>query len=153
MALLEKHLTVKTSSLPGSGKGLFTKKFIPKGAHIVEYKGKISTWKDVDHNEGTNGYIYYVNRKHTIDASKHKKSLARYVNDAKGIQKVKGIRNNADYIEVGVKVFVKAIIDIPEGSEIFVQYGKEYWDVMRYNKKLEKKENKRGKKSSANISK
>jgi SET domain-containing protein len=142
MALLEKHLTVKTSSLPGSGKGLFTKKFIPKGTRIVEYKGKVSTWKEVEHNEGTNGYIYYVNRKHAIDASKHKKALARYVNDAKGIQKVKGIRNNADYVEVGVKVFVKAIVDIPEGSEIFVQYGKEYWDVMRYNKKLEEKENK-----------
>jgi len=38
MALLEKQLVVKRSAIPNSGKGLFTKKFIPKGTRIVEYK-------------------------------------------------------------------------------------------------------------------
>jgi hypothetical protein len=41
MVLLEDQLIVKKSSLPGSGKGLFTKKLIPKGTRIVEYKGRI----------------------------------------------------------------------------------------------------------------
>jgi hypothetical protein len=47
MALLEKNLFVKKSTLPNAGKGLFTKVAIPKGTLIVEYKGKISAWKDV----------------------------------------------------------------------------------------------------------
>ena len=69
MPFLEKQLIVKRSTLKGAGKGLFTLKDIPKGKKIVEYKGKISKWKEVDAMNGMNGYIYYVNRDHVIDAS------------------------------------------------------------------------------------
>ena len=61
MALFEKHLVVKKSTLPGAGKGLFTKKLIPRGTRIAEYKGKITTWKEVDHRDGLNAYIFYIN--------------------------------------------------------------------------------------------
>ncbi|MBL7721800.1 MAG: SET domain-containing protein [Chitinophagaceae bacterium] len=137
MALLEKKLKVKDSLLPSAGKGLFTTEFIPKGTKIVEYKGKITTWKEVDHNEGNNGYIYFVKRNYVIDASTYPSALARYANDARGIQRVKGLTNNAEYVEDGLKVFIQAVKDIPAGSEIFVEYGKEYWDAIRYNIKLD----------------
>jgi SET domain-containing protein len=137
MALLEKKVTVKKSVLPNAGKGLFAKEFIPKGTRILEYKGKITTWKDVEHNDGGNGYIYYVKRHHVINASRHKDSLARYANDARGLQRVKGITNNADYVEEGLKVFIRSVKNIPAGSEILVPYGKEYWDVIRHNRKVE----------------
>ncbi len=136
MALLEKQLVVKESTIPGSGKGLFTTKFIPKGTLIIEYKGKITTWKDVKHNEGANGYIYYVTRNHVIDAHNRKMALARYANDAKGLKKVKGISNNAIYVEDKLRVFIEASKDIPANSEILVAYGKEYWDAIRHNSKL-----------------
>jgi len=138
MALLEKELMVQRSSIPDSGKGLFTKVFIPKGTLIVEYKGQRTTWKDVDHNEGKNGYIYYVSRNYVIDASSYKKALARYANDAKGLKRIKGIQNNCVYIHKKDKdaVFIEAARDIPPNSEILVDYGKEYWDVIRYNAKL-----------------
>ena len=48
MALLEKHLVVKRSTLPKAGKGLYTKVSIHRGKIIVEYKGKVTTWKDVN---------------------------------------------------------------------------------------------------------
>ena len=137
MALLEKKLKVKDSLLPSAGKGLFTTEFIPKGTKIVEYKGKITTWKEVDHNEGNNGYIYFVKRNYVIDASTYPSALARYANDARGIQRVKGLTNNAEYVEDGLKVYIQAVKDIPAGSEIFVEYGKEYWDAIRYNIKLD----------------
>lgn len=143
MALLEKQLYIKKSTLPNAGKGLFTKKFIPKGARIVEYKGKVTTWKEVDHEDGTNGYIYYVKRYHVLDARKHTKALARYANDAAGLVKVKGIRNNCAYESEGLRVFIEAIQDIPAGSELFVHYGKEYWQVIRYNERLRKQEEKK----------
>jgi len=92
MALLEKHLEVKESCIPGAGKGLFTKIFIPKGTRIIEYKGRIRTWKEVE-NDDSNYYIFYVNRNHIIDAGKRTKSLARYINDASGLQKIKGLSN------------------------------------------------------------
>ncbi|MCW3112166.1 MAG: nuclear protein [Segetibacter sp.] len=136
MALLEKQLEVKESNIPGAGKGLFTGKFIPKGTRIVEYKGRIRTWKDVE-NEDTNFYIFYVNENRIIDASRYKKSPARFINDAKGMQKIKGLNNNAQFVVDGLRVFVEAIKDIPAGSEIFLGYGKEYWQVIRKNQKLD----------------
>ena len=137
MALLEKKVEIKLSQLPNAGKGLFATEFIPKNTRIVEYKGKITTWKEVDDNDGNNGYIYYVKRHHVIDASGHPSALARYANDAKGLQRVKGIKNNSEYVEEGLKVFIEAKRDIPAGEEILVEYGKEYWDVIRHNHKVE----------------
>ena len=149
MALLEKQLFVKKSTLPGAGKGLFTKKPIPKGTRIVEYKGKIRTWKDVSKEEKENLYIYYVKRHHVIDAMPLKTALARYENDARGLKKVKGLTNNAAYVEDGLKVYIESTKDIPAGAEILVSYGKEYWDVIRYNLKLAKKEQKQKEKKSS----
>lgn len=142
MALLEKQLVVKRSTIPNSGKGLFTKKFIPKGTRIVEYKGKKTTWKDVDIDEGRNGYIYYINRNHVIDAMPFPKYLGRYANDAQGMSKVKGITNNCRYVAEmdTMRVYIEAVKDILAGGEILVQYGKEYWDVIRHNLKLDEKE-------------
>lgn len=139
MALLEKELVVKPSTIPNSGKGLFTKKFIPKGTRIVEYKGKRTTWKDVDIDEGRNGYIYYINRNHVIDAQPFPKYLGRYANDAQGMSRVKGITNNCRYVADmdTMRVYIEAVKDIPAGGEILVQYGKEYWDVIKYNLKLD----------------
>src|SRR5215203_1292456 len=47
MALLEKQLFVKESTIPGAGKGLFTKVDIAKGTRVVEYKGRRTVWKEV----------------------------------------------------------------------------------------------------------
>lgn len=149
MALLEKQLFVKKSGLPNAGKGLFTKKFIPKGTCIVEYKGKVKTWKEVQAEDGENGYIYYVKRSHVIDAQKFKSSLARYANDARGLQRVKNLTNNAEYVEDGLRVFIKSQKDIPANSEIFVSYGSEYWQVIRHNIRLDEKEKGNGRVSKA----
>ncbi len=137
MALFEKKLEVKSSILPGAGKGLFAKELIPKGTRIVEYKGKVTTWKEVDDDDGNNGYIYYVKRHHVINASKYTAAMARYANDARGLQRVKGITNNAAYVEEELKVYIESRKNIPAGAEILVEYGKEYWDVIRHNIKVE----------------
>ena len=143
MAFLEKQLYVKTSTLPGAGKGLFTKKFIPKGTRIVEYKGRTRSWKEVKADEDESPYIYYVKRNFVIDALNDKKAMARYANDARGLQRVKDINNNAEYTEDGVRVFIEAAKDIPAGGEIFVSYGPEYWQVIRHNMRIDEKEKKR----------
>ena len=135
MALLEKQLIVKKSLIPNSGKGLFTKKFIPKGTRIVEYKGRVSSWKEADHEGGLNGYIYYINRNHVINASTVKSALARYANDAQGMGKLKSLRNNSQYVLDNKKVYIEAVKDIEPGSEILVAYGKDYWDVIKKNLK------------------
>ena len=136
MALLEKHLVVKRSTLPKTGKGLFTKVPIHRGKMIVEYKGKVTAWKDVNDDKGRNRYIYYINRNIVIDAKDDKKELPRYANDSKGPNRKEGIKNNSMYAIVNNRVFIKSIKDIPAGAEILVGYGKSYWDVLKENKMI-----------------
>lgn len=130
-----KNLIVKRSTIPNAGKGLFTKTYIPKGTRIIEYKGKVTSWKDADHDDGNNLYIFYVNRNHVINAADNKKLLARYANDAKGLSKIKGLRNNSEYVNEKTRVFIIATRDIAAGSEIFVGYGADYWKTIKANKK------------------
>jgi len=136
MAFHSKHLYVRKSSLPSGGKGLFTRKKIRKGSRIIEYKGRLTSWKEASHRNGANGYIFYINRKHVLDAATYPKALGRYANDARGLSRKKGLSNNASYEPVGVQVFIDAVKDIPAGAEILVGYGKEYWDAIRHNKKI-----------------
>jgi SET domain-containing protein len=144
MAHLSRQLFIKKSSIPFGGKGLFTRKSIRKGQRIVEYRGKITTWKDVNHRNGSNGYIYYIKRNHVLDAFGYTKALGRYANDARGMGRKKGLTNNAEYETEGLKVYIDARKDIPAGAEILVGYGKEYWDVIRHNKRLTTRLSKKG---------
>jgi uncharacterized protein len=137
MALLEKHLFVKESTIPGAGKGLFTRIDIPKGTRIAEYKGRRTTWKDVKH-DSTNYYIYTINRNNVIDAQKTLSALARYANDAKGFTRVKGITNNCVYVNDGNRAFIESVKNIAAGGELFVDYTQDYWKVMKENIRAEK---------------
>jgi SET domain-containing protein len=138
MALLEKHLFVKESTIPGAGKGLFTAIDIPKGTRVVEYKGRRTVWKEVK-DDSTNYYIYTINRNNVIDAQKTMSALARYANDAKGLTRVKGLSNNCVYVNEGTRAFIETVKNIPAGTEILVDYTKEYWDVMKENLKADGK--------------
>jgi SET domain-containing protein len=128
-------LEVKISRLPKSGKGLYTTKPIKKGAKIIEYKGEIIKWNQyldrVKRNE--DGYLFYIDNKRCIDAYPTPQYKARYANDAEGLSRLRGIRNNSEYEIVGNKCFIVANRDIAAGEEIFVDYTKEYWDSVRYN--------------------
>jgi len=132
--VLDQYLKVKRSRISGAGRGLFTTVPISKGSAITEYKGKISSWNDADHDEGLNAYIFYVNRNHVIDA-KGSKALAHFANDASGITKMDGMKNNSQYTTRGKRVFIEAKRDIKAGEEILVAYGKEYWTTIVKNYK------------------
>lgn len=137
MSLKTKTLYISQSKIPGAGKGLFTSEEIKKGERIVEYKGRIRTWKEVTDEGVFNGYVFYINRSYVIDAKTYIKSMARYANDACGLVRTKGVTNNAEYQKEDKKVYILATRNIPAGAEIYVGYGKDYWDVVEENMKLE----------------
>lgn len=128
-------LIVKKSQLPNSGKGLYTTKPIKKGEHVLEYLGEIINWKEYEKRvkENKDGYLFFINNKRCIDAYPTPQHKARYANDAAGLGRVKGLKNNCDYEIVGDQCFILAKRDIAAGEEIFVNYTKEYWDCVRYN--------------------
>jgi len=138
MTIKPQYLEIKTSQIPGAGLGLFTKVFIPSGSLVIEYKGVVTTWEAV-REEIDNDYIYYLSSRHVINARPTPKALARYANDAKGMQQVPGLNNNCIFKKMDGRVFIKARTDILPGSEIFVSYGKQYWDTARNNAAIAKR--------------
>jgi SET domain-containing protein len=132
-------LIIKKSKLPGAGKGLFTTKAIRKEGKIIEYRGEIIGYneyrrrarKEQDH------YLFYLRKELCIDSLNTPQYKARYANDAAGITRVKGLRNNSDFVIFDDKCFIVASKNIKRGEEIFVNYTKPYWDCMR--KRIKKK--------------
>ena len=128
-------LIVKKSRLPKAGKGLFTTKAIKKDARVIEYKGEIIKWKQYQErvDKCEDGYLFFISKERCIDAFPTPQYKARYANDAEGMSRVKGLKNNCVYEIVGKKCYIQAMRDIKAGEEIFVDYTKEYWDAVRYN--------------------
>lgn len=128
-------LIVKKSQLPNAGKGLYTTTPVSKGEKVIEYKGEIIDWKEYEKRvaEDKDGYLFFINKKNCIDAYSTPQHKARYANDAHGLSRVKGLKNNCVYEIEDNKCFIVATRNIKAGEEIFVDYTKEYWDCIRYN--------------------
>jgi SET domain-containing protein len=121
---------VKKSQLPDAGKGLFAKVDFKKGDRIAEYAGRRRKWKDVKDQDGYNAYLLRLNPTTAIDA-RPSKSPGRYANDAAGLVRVRGLRNNAEYLTYGNRCFIEATKKIKNGEEIFVSYGKAFWKLQK----------------------
>lgn len=140
------YLEVKPSQLPDAGLGLYTKREIKKGERFVEYLGEIVTEKELDKRAEKDiyGYAFYISKKVCIDAFYTPNAIARYANDAKGLGRVKGLKNNCVYDIWKKRGWIMAEKDIKPGEEIFVDYGADYWKDIKYNIQLDeerKKEN------------
>ena len=132
-------LLIKKSQLPGAGKGLFTTRAIRKDAKIIEYRGEIIGYNEYRRRtrREEDQYLFYLRRDLCIDALHTPQYKARYANDAAGITRVKGLRNNSDYMIFDDKCFIVAARNIRAGEEIFVNYTHFYWKAMR--KRLRKR--------------
>lgn len=130
-------LEIKKSKIPGAGKGLFTTKLIKRGERVIEYTGEVITWKECqernEKKDGFGAYYFYISDKKCIDAEHVLDSLARYANDAAGFVRIPGVRNNCRYEVIKNRAYIIASRNLNPGDEIFVAYGKEYWDALRQN--------------------
>lgn len=138
-------LLVKKSKLPGAGRGLFTTKPFKKDDKIIEYRGEIIGWKDYNDRvkRGEDGYLFFVRRDKCIDAYKTPQYKARFANDAAGIVRIKGLRNNSHYEIHDDRCYIVAARDIKAGEEIFCDYTRDYWKCIRFNMKLKEKQAKK----------
>lgn len=113
---------------------MFTDTEIQKGEIVCEYEGEKVTWKEClrrnENQEGKGGYYFHITDRNCIDAQHTLWALGRYANDAGGTSKVVGLKNNAKYEVIKNKPYIVAIKKINANEEIFVSYGKAYWDAM-----------------------
>jgi SET domain-containing protein len=138
-------LYLKKSLIPGAGKGLFVKNEVKKGEIVCEYEGEIVPWSVCEKRaeEGHEGYAFFITKNRCVDAYFTKEAIARYANDAKGIGRVEGLRNNAQYeikTRQGEKrVFIVATKTLKANDEVLVDYGKDYWKNLNKAKDLKEK--------------
>ncbi len=128
-------LAIKPSQLPGAGMGLFAEKDFKKGDTIVKYEGEKITWKECikrnNKQESVGCYYLFINNRKCIDAQHTLWALGRYANDATGFNRIPGLRNNSRYeVEKG-EAYIIASRNIKAGEEIFVSYGRGYWNALR----------------------
>ncbi len=107
-------LLVKRSS---AGLGLFAGEDLPKGACLIEYKGRKISEKEEYTSKSK--YLFQINSKKTIDGTA-RTNTARYINHS--------CRPNAEIEIKKGRVFVMAKRKIKLGEEINYDYGEEYWD-------------------------
>lgn len=138
-------LYLKKSLIPGAGRGLFVKNEVKKGEIVCEYEGEIVPWSVCEKRaeEGHEGYAFFITKNRCVDAYFTKEAIARYANDAKGIGRVEGLRNNAQYeikTRQGEKrVFIVATKTLKANDEVLVDYGKDYWKNLNKAKDLKEK--------------
>lgn len=133
---------VKKSQLPKAGNGLFALKAFRRGDIVCEYEGEIVTWAECERrsDEGHEGYVFFFSKNRCVDAYFTPWAFGRYANDARGIGRVEGLRNNAQY-EIKTRngekrVFIVATMSIQPGEEIFVHYGDDYWRYLTATRSL-----------------
>lgn len=124
---LPPNVLIKESSIPGAGLGAFAAKPIFKNEILGDYTGRECT-EDDDGDyvlliEGYDSRGRRVNR--CIDAQDPETSAwPRYLNS---IRRGDGRVANCKFFINNTKVSVRAIVNIPAGTELLVNYGDEYF--------------------------
>jgi uncharacterized protein len=136
------RLKIAESQIPNAGLGVYTLEDIPAGTRIDEYCGHIQ-----DHG---GNYALQIKKNYFINADVWPRPYMGIINDCSFIatkyKKKKGrriditpgayydshgniLRTNCEFrvCEIACKGWVYASHDIRAGSELFVEYGDEYW--------------------------
>ncbi len=115
-----RYLKIGRSSL--AGRGVFTTRVVPKGTLLLEYLGE-----RISHEEAGERYyaakepdafvlLFTVDRKVVIDGGVGGRA-ARYVNHS--------CDPNCEADEIGGRIFITSIRDIPTGAELTYDYNME----------------------------
>ena len=107
-------LQVKRSK---TGKGLFAKQSIPKGACIIEYTGRPVSKAEQYKDEGK--YLFWTG-KNTMINGNVPSNKERYINHS--------CKANCEADGPRDRVFVLALRNIKAGEELTYDYGDEYFD-------------------------
>jgi hypothetical protein len=126
-------LFISTSNIKNSGLGVFTKDFIPSHRKIDEYYGEYTTCLPGGE------YFFRIDEEGGINAIDLPRCYMGMLNDAAYRPKSKrGLRKftehsfiNNCYFKSNIDtkiVEVYSLVDIEPFSELFISYGKDYWN-------------------------
>lgn len=127
--LTEEDFAIRPSSIPAAGMGLFTTRALRKGDTVGYYTGRILRDADVEHEPYLSSlYLLWICRDHWILGEGEGSNYTRYINHSRR-------RPNLELITSTrwkTARFV-AMRAIPKDTELFFDYGEEYWDALGAN--------------------
>lgn len=136
----EKGLQVKESKLPSAGKGLFAAAPLVSGMLLPPYQGQLLTAGEVKSRFFTPGMEYLwcscepdkvynmssTDMSFCVDAANTPKSNpARYINSASDKSMCRQV--NVEMCDLGQVLYFRITKEVQAGSELIVDYGKDYW--------------------------
>jgi len=141
MGFVNDGLEVKLSTLPNAGRGVFVTRDFLEDQIVCEYSGKVtSIYTFFQHFQ----YRAQLGKEYTILGNPHESiNPGCLINDAKDATKtncclyfvpipsaqlLQYARLNNTGRKVNCRLFVVAKKDISVGSELFLSYGKDYWN-------------------------
>lgn len=113
-----RRLQVRKSGI--HGKGVYVIRPVREGDMVIEYKGKIITWKRAqrnhphDPNQPNHTFYFHLDDGHVIDA-KNGGNFARWINHS--------CDPNLEANQEGYRVFLIALRDIEIGEELSYDYS------------------------------
>jgi len=117
------HFDIRTSTIEGAGRGLFTKVAIAEEDTIGYYTGKLISEEEFHREDRPfNAYILWVCRTCIIDGQGEGSNYTRFINHSD--------QPNA-FLIVSTRwktARFEALRDIAPGEEIFFNYGEDYWE-------------------------
>ena len=119
-------LRVRPSQIQGAGMGLWTTRPFKPNEKIGKYTGERLTPAQLEERYpgNTRGeYVLCPNGGYCIDGKKTNSSTVRFANDSRGNSH---LRNNAVFKQ-GSDVLRAGPQGIPANREVFVSYGRRYW--------------------------
>lgn len=123
--LKSKHsVVVKTSTIPRAGKGLFYvgKKDFPKDKNIIKYSGTVSKTPDPESK-----YVIEMAKNKYLDAKNKLSAVGRYINHSTKPNVIfSGAHTTQPYYGQH-SINVRAKKRIKPNTELFANYGKQYW--------------------------
>lgn len=126
------YLYVQPSRIPHAGMGLFTAIPLQRGDVIAVFQGERLSAPEAKRRAAANADAYFVTLLDgsTLD-SMHTECFAKYANDAEGPGNSR-LRNNAVItLDDEDRPCILATRAIKTGGEVFVGYGKAYWEKRR----------------------
>lgn len=117
-------LEVRKSLIKDAGLGLFALREFQKGQDLCNYEGNVL--RSVTESQCKRGYILQLSQHYFIDAESFYSGPARFINDN---LKSKSKINTCFVVNQRQKTCaIRAIKTIKPNSEIYVKYGKDYWE-------------------------
>lgn len=130
----DKGVEVRLSTLPMAGRGVFTMRPFTKGEVVCHYAGEVLTKaaavRCVDQTKASKRRWSHMRSVagFVIDGLREPLAhmgLGSFANDARDPERTNARYRNRD-VPLGVDIV--ATRDIGKGEEVFVSYGKRYWD-------------------------